>query len=90
MSEKIIIQLIWAGSALLIAIAGMLTFIAVSHDGTNEALIVSALIGLVTTVGGLIAALTANWMGGMHVLNGVNSTSNTVTVAAPVPAKETP
>lgn len=76
MTERVIIQIIWAGVLLLAVIIGSLAWIAVTHDGTNESQIVAALISIITAISGLGASVFANWLGAQHVLKGITAQQN--------------
>lgn len=73
MSEKVVVTLIICGAAIIGLIVAGLVLIAVTHDGTNEAAIVSAMISLPAL---LITA--GSTIFGMH-LGGKNASSGGTT-----------
>lgn len=66
MSEKVIITLIICGASLIGLVIAGLVFIAITHDGTNESAIVTAMIALPTLLITAGSTLSAHWLGGKN------------------------
>ena len=78
MSERLVITLACCATAVLIAVSTCLTLIALTHDGTNESLIVTALLGIPTFIITMGGPLLGHWLGAQAALKDPNKspTSN--------------
>lgn len=69
-SERVLITAIICTAALIALIIAGLVFIAITHDGTNESAIVTAMIALPTLLITAGSTLFGHWLGGKNASNG--------------------
>lgn len=82
MSEKVLMVAVCCATALILGTEGFLAWIALTHDGPNEGLIVTALIGIPTIIFGLVGTVGGFHLGAQNTIQASQSSAQSTVQAA--------